>query len=510
MALPKLQKIDPNKVKKKKILLLSDDIRMFSGIASQGKEMVMNTVHKYDWVQLAGSLNHPDKGKILDLNIEARQLTGVEDACVTLYPTDGYGNPDLLRELIMRESPDAILHFTDPRFWGWLYQIEHEIRQNIPIMYLNIWDDLPDPIWNEPFYRSCDLLMGISKQTYGINKRILHDYEDWQVKYVPHGMDEKKYFPIEQGHEQSEELVAYRKQIFGKLDPEYVILLSNRNIRRKNISDIILAYKTYCDTLPKEKSDKVALYLHTQAIDQNGTDLFAVIEHLCPEYNILVSQGHCGTKELNFLYNLADVTINIASNEGFGLTTCEGLAAGTPTILNVTGGLQDQCGFRVNGKLLTEHDYAELGSLHDRNKWETKLGKELTHGPWVYPIWSKTRSIKGSIQTPFIFDDTVAYEDVVEAFEYFHTLGRENRKSLGNQGREFIMSKESSMNVKDMAGKYIDAMDGVFENWKPRKRFGLFDTNLNKTTPKLRLVNPQIKKEAPKEAQIKLPKLTKV
>ena len=67
------------------------------------------------------------------------------------------------------EKPDAILHFTDPRFWGWLYAMEHEIRQQIPILYYTIWDDLPFPHWNENAYESCDLLMAISKQTYNIS-----------------------------------------------------------------------------------------------------------------------------------------------------------------------------------------------------------------------------------------------------------------------------------------------------------------------------------------------------
>jgi hypothetical protein len=51
-------------------------------------------------------------------------------------------DPQVLQEIMNVEKPDAILHFTDPRFWGWLYSIEHEIRQNIPLMYYNIWDDL--------------------------------------------------------------------------------------------------------------------------------------------------------------------------------------------------------------------------------------------------------------------------------------------------------------------------------------------------------------------------------
>jgi hypothetical protein len=44
---------------KKKILLLSDDLRMTSGIATMSKEIVLGTIHKYDWVQLGAAIKHP-------------------------------------------------------------------------------------------------------------------------------------------------------------------------------------------------------------------------------------------------------------------------------------------------------------------------------------------------------------------------------------------------------------------------------------------------------------------
>ena len=34
---------------RKKILLLTDDIRVHSGVAQIGREMVMNTSHRYNW-----------------------------------------------------------------------------------------------------------------------------------------------------------------------------------------------------------------------------------------------------------------------------------------------------------------------------------------------------------------------------------------------------------------------------------------------------------------------------
>jgi hypothetical protein len=159
---------------KKTILLLSDDLRMNSGIATMSRELVISTCHKYNWVQLSGAITHPEKGKVFDLSQSTNELKGIKDAYVKLYPTDGYGNENLLFQLMAMEKPDAILHFTDPRFWTWLYALEKQIRgQGIPITYYNIWDCTPFPQYNRSFYESCDCLFSISKQTYNINKWVM-------------------------------------------------------------------------------------------------------------------------------------------------------------------------------------------------------------------------------------------------------------------------------------------------------------------------------------------------
>ena len=64
---------------------------------------------------------------------------------------------------------------TDPRYYEWLFQNEGEFRRKMPIIYLNIWDDVPAPVYNKEFYESCDALLGISKQTVNINKMVLGD-----------------------------------------------------------------------------------------------------------------------------------------------------------------------------------------------------------------------------------------------------------------------------------------------------------------------------------------------
>ena len=158
------------KDKRKKILLICDDIRVHSGVATVAKEIVLHTSQHFNWVQLAGAIKHPDQGKKFDLSLEVNKETGLDDSNVILYPTEGYGNQDLVRQLIKIEKPDAIFIITDPRYFSWLFQMEGEIRKQIPLIYLNIWDDYPAPLYNRAFYESCDALLGISKQTVNINK----------------------------------------------------------------------------------------------------------------------------------------------------------------------------------------------------------------------------------------------------------------------------------------------------------------------------------------------------
>jgi len=447
---------------KKKILLLSDDLRMTSGISTMSRELVLGTIHKYDWVQLGAAIQHPEFGKVVDVNQDVRDRTGIEDANLKVYPNHGYGDINILRTLLAIEKPDAILHFTDPHYWQWLYDNEHEIRQQVPILYYHIWDDLPDPKYNRDYYESCDWIGCISKQTYGIVHRVgkmidevTHKpLEDWQISYVPHGINPKVFKPLD---EVSDDI---KKLMFGDKEYDFVLFYNNRNIRRKQPSDVIYSYKLFCDKLPKEQADKCLLLMHTAAVDENGTDLPAVIEALCP-YDVKFTGLKLEQDKLNELYNLVDCTINIANNEGFGLTTAESLMAGTPIIVNVTGGLQDQCGFNYSAD-----DYITFGTLHDKKTHGSTL-----HGEWVLPIWPSAINLNGSVPTPYIFDDRVNDDEVANKISTVYSWGKEERKRRGLLGREFMIENLSS---DIMNNSLIEGIERVFENYKPRERFELY------------------------------------
>jgi glycosyltransferase involved in cell wall biosynthesis len=459
------------KDKRKKILLICDDIRVHSGVATVAKEMVMHTAQHFNWVQIAGAIKHPEAGKKFDLSPDTNKQTGLEDSSIFLYPTDGYGNPDLVRQLIKIEKPDAIFVITDPRYFSWLFQMENEIRKTMPIIYLNIWDDYPAPLYNKAFYESCDALLGISKQTVNINKIVLGDkVKDKVIKYVPHGLNHNIYRPLET----TEEIDAIEKmklELFGKDEIDFILFFNSRNIRRKQIPDAMWAFKMFLDKLPKEKADRCRFLLHTEISHEAGTNLEAVRELLFEEKYpnaIKFDTKKWSTEQLNLLYNITDAQILLTSNEGWGLTLTEAMLAGNPIIANVTGGMQDQMRFEdENGKWFTPSP--EVPS--------NNTGKYKKHGEWAFPCYPASRSIQGSPVTPYIWDDRCKPEDATNHIMELYNMGKDKRKKLGLKGREWALSDEAGFTGEKMSNKIIEAIDELFKTWKTREVFEVLDTN---------------------------------
>lgn len=451
---------------RKKILLLSDDVRLHSGIATMAREIIMQTAHHFNWVNLGGAMKHPDDKKAFDLSQDVNNQIGIEDSYVRLYATTGYGTVDIVREIIRNEKPDTILHFTDPRYWIWLYEIEREIRQQMPLLYLNIWDDYPTPLYNKAYYECCDLLMGISKQTVNINRMVLGDEAEQKlIRYVPHGINTDYFYPIVE-KEEKDQLESTRKTIFEGKDIEFVVLWNSRNIRRKSPGDVILSYRHFCDVIGKEKAKKCALIMHTQAIDQNGTDLVAVREAICdPTYvNVFFSQNRLSAQQMNLLYNIADVTMLISSNEGWGLSLTESMTAGTMIIGNVTGGMQDQMRFvDDNGEWYTPSD--EVPSNH--------MGTYKEHGEWAVPVFPSNISLVGSVPTPYIFDDRCDFRDVAQAIKEVYDLPKEERDRKGMAGHDWVRSDEAMMTAQSMGANVANCIEEAFDNFTPRTSYDI-------------------------------------
>ena len=103
---------------KKTILVLSDHPLSPSGVGTQTKYMIeaLLATGRYRFVCLGGAMKHED---YTPMNVDPWGSDW------TIFPVDGYGNEETIRSVLRQEKPDVLWFMTDPRFYGWLWEIDN-------------------------------------------------------------------------------------------------------------------------------------------------------------------------------------------------------------------------------------------------------------------------------------------------------------------------------------------------------------------------------------------------
>lgn len=97
------------------------------------------------------------------------------------------------------------------------------------------------------------------------------------LSYVPHAINSNIFYPVDK---LDPEYLEIKQKITANQQFDMIILFNSRNINRKHISDLIVGYKMFVSSLPIQQKDKILLFLHTDLVDQHGTDLHKVIANL--------------------------------------------------------------------------------------------------------------------------------------------------------------------------------------------------------------------------------------
>jgi glycosyltransferase involved in cell wall biosynthesis len=402
--------------KKLKVFVISDHVLAPSGVGTQTSYMVTGLLKtgRYQFVCFGGAMRHEDYRPM-------RFQEFGDD--LTVIPVDGYGTPDQVRGVLKDFKPDVVWFMTDPRFYGWLWNIAQEIRQNVPMIYYHVWDNYPYPKFNRKFYLSNDKIVTISKLTSDIVKTVAPEVEE---EYLPHAVNKEFYKILEE--DKYKHLMQKGKTLF---------FWTNRNAKRKMSGSVVWWFKKFLDIVGH---DKAMLLMHTDPKDPNGQDLEAIAKEIgLTRENFIISNGKVSLEQMGHFYNAADCTINISDAEGFGLSVLESLSCGTPVIANKTGGMQDQMtdGTEVFGELLTP----------------------------------ASRAVIGSQEVPYIYEDRVSEEDFVGALLRVHHMTREERKAIGKKGQEFVSKNFNFEN-------YVSRWDAIFNecyekngSWETRKNY---------------------------------------
>jgi glycosyltransferase involved in cell wall biosynthesis len=420
-----------NTEKRIKVLTLGDHPLLPSGVGTQTKyfcEALLNS-GRFEIYSLAGAMKHDDYTPITTVEYQEKWI---------IQPIDGYGDKAQIRELLRKFKPDILWFMTDPRFYEWLWDMENEIRENTPMVYYHVWDNYPYPKFNKAYYKSNDHIACISKLTYDIVQNVAPDVPS---TYIPHAVE-----PGVFGKQNENKVLEFKKQYFPQIcdwdnEEKFIFFWNNRNARRKMSGSVLCWFKEFLDEVGH---DKASLVMHTDPKDVHGQDLEAIARQLnMLDGQIIFSTAKQPSTILAMLYNVADCTINISDAEGFGLATLESLACGTPIIVNMTGGLQEQ--------------------VTDGEEW---------FGIGLQP---SSKAVIGSQPVPYIYEDRVSKEDYINALKKMFNTSKEDREELGRKGMRHI---ENSYNYKTFQKQWVDLMLSVHENcgsWKDRKNYKSWD-----------------------------------
>jgi len=404
-------------MKKIKILTLSDHPLSPSGVGTQTKYIIEALLQsgKYEVVSLGGAIRHPD---------HKPQKTEQYGDLWTIYPVDGYGSVDAVRSILRTERPDILWFMTDPRFFGWLWMIEQEIRPLVPMIYYHVWDNLPYPMFNKKFYDSNDMVVTISKVTDDIVANVSPTVAR---EYLPHAVDGSVFTPMSQ-----QDVEDFKRQFFrvpeGEEDTKFTFFWNNRNARRKQTGSIMWWFKEFLDEIGH---DKARLLMHTDPKDAHGQDMIAIMERTgMTEGQILLSTQKIPPENLAKMYNIVDCTINVSDAEGFGLATLESLSCATPIIVNLTGGLQDQITDGTN-----------------------QFGIGIT---------PSSKAIIGSQDVPYIYEDRISKKDFIDALRTMYEMSPADRSKVGLLGREFTLN---NFNFQQFGQRWVNLLEEVYENF---------------------------------------------
>jgi glycosyltransferase involved in cell wall biosynthesis len=408
--------------KKIKVLTLSDHPLSPSGVGTQTRyviEALLNT-GKFQVLSLGGAIKHNDY---------TPKMVEPYGQDWKIIPVDGYGTQEMIRSILRNEKPDILWMMTDPRFYEWLWAIENEIRPLCPIVYYHVWDNFPAPHFNKKFYESNDRIVSISKLTDAIVKEVAPDVP---CQYIPHAVNGDFFVPMDKQ--------KVREQSLPEEDRDkFIVFWNNRNARRKQSGTLLWWWKEWLDK--RNLHGKAQLIMHTEPKDPHGQDLVHIADQLGlnSERQVMFSTQKVPLEHMPTFYNIADVTVNISDAEGFGLATLESLSCGTPIIATMTGGLQEQVigAFGLNGE----------------------------------PIYPSSKAIIGSQQVPYIYEDRISKESFLLALDKMYGTGPENRKELGENGRNHVLA---NYNFDNFNKQWVNLMLKVHEehgSWETRKGY---------------------------------------
>lgn len=222
--------------------------------------------------------------------------------------------------IVEKEKPDFIICLNDIWVVNQVWERIHFLQPDIKFKFIPYF-----PIDSEWYVSS--MLRYIKDWDFSITftieqaQRIMaHNVAPKMLGVLPHGLDEGKFYPIDQGE---------ARKALGIPSDKFIVLNANRNQPRKRIDLTIQAFAEFAVDKPD-----ACLYLHMSEKDM-GWDIRSIFEsemsrrNLTSDHRLFMTSSDIDYTNappdelLNKIYNCCDVGINTADGEGWGLIPFE-------------------------------------------------------------------------------------------------------------------------------------------------------------------------------------------
>jgi D-inositol-3-phosphate glycosyltransferase len=150
------------------------------------------------------------------------------------------------------------------------------------------------------------------------------------LEVIPHGVDTKKFYPIDNSAERPDAIPERRlmaRKALGFSDAEhlesFIVLNANRNMPRKRIDITMQGFALFARDKPKH----VKLYLH-MATEDSGWNVVILAKRYGIFDRLIMTQAdnsrpRFSDEQLNLLYNACDVGLTTTTGEGWGMVSFE-------------------------------------------------------------------------------------------------------------------------------------------------------------------------------------------
>jgi len=242
---------------------------------------------------------------------------------------DRFGIPRL-PEIVQKVKPDIFICLNDLWIVNGVWERIHFLKNKLKFKFIAYFPTdsikyLPDMLRNIPAWD-----MAITFTIPCAQRLLSHGIPNCKLGVLPHGLDTGKFSPMPKEEARKE---------LGLPQDKFIVLNANRNQPRKRID---LTIKAFVD-FTKNKEDTM-LYLHMGAKDM-GWDVIPMFESemkaigqdptrrlvlTSPQINYIMAPPD---ELLNKIFNAADVGINTADGEGWGLVPFEHASCRKPQIV---------------------------------------------------------------------------------------------------------------------------------------------------------------------------------